>query len=224
MEITVDNAVKQFGPNTVLDNINLSLQSGNVYGFQGINGCGKTMLMRLIAGLIYPTAGKVCINGKVLKGQNSFPDSMGILIENPAFLNDYSGFQNLKMLASIKGIIGPADIENAIQRVGLDPADKKKYRKYSLGTKQRLGIACAIMEKPDLLILDEPLISLDENGIESVLSIIQEEKRRGALIIMACHDYEALATSADEIFRITAGRITKHLNKTAKGTFEEVPL
>lgn len=221
MEITVNNVSKKFGPTTVLDKVNLSLKSGNVYGFQGINGSGKTMLMRMIAGLIHPTEGEVSVDGKLLHGQNSFPESMGLLIENPAFLGGYTGYQNLEMLASINRKIGKEEIQDSLTRVGLDPDDKKKYRKYSLGMKQRLGIACAIMEKPDLIILDEPLNSLDENGIEMVLSIIRDEKERGALIIMACHDYETLTAMTDEIFRIVAGKISRHLQKTDYENFSE---
>lgn len=212
---------KKIGPSTVLDNINLELHSGFSYGFQGINGCGKTMLMRLIAGLIYPTEGKVVVDGKTLRGHNCFPKSMGLLIENPSFIGNYSGYKNLEMLASINKRISKDDVKDTLRRVGLNPDDSKKFRKYSLGMKQRLGIACAIMEKPDLLILDEPLISLDEDGVETTRQIIIEERKRGALVILACHDYESLAYMTDEIFRITAGRITKHLVKAADGHFLE---
>lgn len=221
MTIEVKNMTKRFGPTTVLDKINIELHSGVAYGFQGINGCGKTMLMRLIAGLVHPTEGSVLVNGKELRGQNSFPENMGLLIENPSFLSNYSGYENLKMLASIKDCISADEVKDALRRVGLNPDDKKKYRKYSLGMKQRLGIACAIMEKPDLLILDEPLISLDEDGIAATKQIVQEEKARGAIVILACHDYDSLVAMTDEIFRITAGRITKHLINTADGTFCE---
>ena len=213
MKVVLDNVTKKIGPSIIIDQINLELCNENVYGFQGINGCGKTMLMRLIAGLIYPTEGKVLVDGKVLRGENSFPDSMGLLIENPAFLGGYSGLQNLNLLAEINNRITFQDVKETLSRVGLDPEDKKKYKKYSLGMKQRLGIACAIMERPEIIILDEPFISLDEAGVDMLKGIIKEERERGALIILACHDYDILADLADEIFRITAGRITKHLKK-----------
>jgi ABC-2 type transport system ATP-binding protein len=222
MEIILNQVSKIFRHTTVIDKVNLSLRSGNVYGFQGINGSGKTMLMRLISGLIYPTSGTVTIDGRQLKGQNSFPESMGLLIENPAFLNRYSGYKNLELLAYINRRAGADEIRDSMARVGLDPGEKKKYRKYSLGMKQRLGIACAIMEKPDLIILDEPLNSLDEEGIDKVLRIIQQEKERGALLIIACHDYEALQGMATEIFRLVAGKVVKHLRKGAGGDFSEV--
>lgn len=222
MKINGQNLVKKIGETTVINHVNFQLVSGAVYGFKGINGSGKTMLMRLIAGLIYPTAGKVFVDNRELKGENSFPQSMGLLIENPSFLGNYSGYENLKMLASISKNAADDDIKSALCRVGLDPTDKRKYRKYSLGMKQRLGIACAIMEKPQLIILDEPLNALDECGIEMVLKVIEEEKARGALIIMACHDYEILSNVADELFFLTAGAITRHMIKDAQGEFSEV--
>ena len=224
MEIIVKNVTKCYGSTVVIDKVDLSLFSGRVYGFQGINGCGKTMLMRLIAGLIYPTKGEVIVNGKVLCGQNSFPESMGILIENPAFLANYSGYENLSFLAEIKHEITKEEIKQTMRRVGLDPEDRKKYKKYSLGMKQRLGIACAVMERPELLILDEPFVALDEEGVNTTLEIIRQEKERGALVILTCHDYETLVDVTDEIFRITAGKITKHLIKNSVGEMQEVNL
>lgn len=222
MNIIVKDVTKRFGPTTVLDHVNLSLHGGRVYGFQGINGCGKTMLMRLIAGLIYPTEGETLVDGQPLGGQNSFPESMGLLIENPAFLAGYSGYENLSLLADIRRQIAGEDVKRAMGRVGLDPEDKKKYRKYSLGMKQRLGIACAVMEAPELLLLDEPFISLDEEGVAVTRDIIRQERERGALVILACHDYETLVECADEIFRITAGKITRHLVKEPSGQLVEV--
>lgn len=222
MEIVVKNAVKYLGHSLVIDHVNLEMRSGHVYGFQGINGCGKTMLMRLIAGLIYPTRGEVFVDGKSLKGQNSFPKSMGLLLENPQFLDGYSGYRNLCLLAGIRGRIGEEEVKQAMCRVRLDPEDKKKYRKYSLGMKQRLGIACAIMERPELIILDDPFLALDEEGISDTREIIRKEKERGAILILACHDYELLSDTADEIFRLTAGKITKRLRKNEEGIFCEV--
>lgn len=223
MEIFVDRASKKFGNTKVLSEISLKLYGGLVYGFQGINGCGKTMLMRLIAGLIYPTEGSVIVDGKRLGDEYSFPPSMGLLLENPAFLPNYSGIENLQMLAEISQKTERQKISDALDRVGLGDEDRhKKYRKYSLGMRQRLGIACAIMECPDLLILDEPFISLDIDGIERTIKIIEEEKKRGALIILACHDLETMSVCADEIFKLTAGTITKHLVKNASGVFCEV--
>lgn len=222
MNISLQNVTKTFGHTNVIDSVSMELTSGHVYGFHGINGCGKTMLMRLIAGLIYPTAGSILVDGNVMSGENSFPPSMGLLIENPAFLNSYSGYQNLEMLASLSGKCQRNEVLTTLERVGLSQHRDKKYRTYSLGMRQRLGIACAIMEQPELILLDEPFISLDEQAVEQVTQIIQQEKERGALIILACHDYELLSYSSDEIFKIVGGKLAHHLLKNSDGAFVEV--
>ena len=211
MNITIKGVTKTIRGNTVADNINLELKSGTIYGLCGYNGCGKTMLMRLIAGLILPSEGEVIIDGKVLGRETDFPESMGILIENPSFLGSLTGFENLKLLASIKRLIQDDLIKHSIRRVGLNPDDKKHYRKYSLGMKQRLGIASAIMESPDLIILDEPTNALDRDGVEIVKKIILEEKKRGALVIMTCHDRTILEGVSDVIYTIEHGKITDEL-------------
>ena len=208
--IEITNATKSIKGHTVLDNITLTLESPKVIGFKGINGSGKTMLMRLICGLISTTSGNIFIDGKLLGKEISFPQSLGLLLENPAFIDDYSAFDNLKLLASIKGKANDEKILDSIERVGLSSAGKKKYKKYSLGMKQRLGIAAAIMEAPDIIILDEPTNSLDDSGVELVKDIVTEEKDRGALIIVSCHDKSVLEFLSDEIYTITDGRITDH--------------
>lgn len=216
MTITLNNVTKKIKGNIVADHVNLTLHSGIVYGLCGYNGCGKTMLMRLIAGLILPSDGEILFDGKVLGKEIDFPESMGILIENPAFLGGMSGFENLKLLASMKGIISDDTIMDTIRRVGLDPRDKKKYRKYSLGMKQRLGIASAVMEAPDLVILDEPTNALDANGVELTKKLIAEEQKRGALVIMTCHDREILEGICDIIYTIEHGKITDEKNMKAE--------
>ena len=207
MTITLKNVTKIIGDNTVADSVNLTLKSGTVYGLCGYNGCGKTMLMRLISGLILPTKGDIFFDEKKLGKDIDFPENMGILIENPAFLGGLSGFDNLKLLASIKGKITDDIIKKTISRVGLNPDDKKKYRKYSLGMKQRLGIASAIMEAPELIILDEPTNALDSSGVEIVKKIIASEKKRGALITVTCHDHAILQEMCDIIYKIEHGKI-----------------
>lgn len=209
-EIAIQNLSKTIKSNAVIQDISMNLKSGVIYGFKGINGSGKTMLMRLICGLIRPTEGKIRINGKTLGKDLSFPESIGVFLENPAFLDSYSGFQNLKILASIKSVATDEDIRATLSRVGLSPNDKKKYRKYSLGMKQRLGIAAAIMEKPDIVILDEPTNSLDADGVMLVKQIVQEEKVRGALVILSCHDGELLKDLSDEIFLLECGHLVEH--------------
>lgn len=209
-EIAIQNLSKTIKGNAVIQDISMNLKSGVIYGFKGINGSGKTMLMRLICGLIRPTEGEIRINGKTLGKDLSFPESVGVFLENPAFLDSYSGFQNLKILASIKAVATDEDIRATLSRVGLSPNDKKKYRKYSLGMKQRLGIAAAIMEKPDIVILDEPTNSLDADGVTLVKQIVQEEKVRGALVILSCHDGELLKNLSDEIFLLESGHLVEH--------------
>ena len=222
MEIVVDNVTKTFGNTNVIETVSMELHSGCIYGLQGINGSGKTMLMRLISGLIHPTKGEIRVNGRVLKGENSFPESMGLLIENPSFLNSYSGCRNLEMLASLSGKIGPEEVRKVLDRVGLGAHSGKRYGKYSLGMRQRLGIACAIMEQPELILLDEPFLSLDEEAVGLVANIIRQEKERGALIILACHDYGLLSSASDEIFQIVGGKLAHHLIKGAQEVFSEV--
>lgn len=207
MQLKLENLCKTIGKNTILDDVNLTLSSGHVYGLWGINGSGKTMLMRAMAGLIRPTSGKIEIEGQVLWKDISFPPSLGFLLEAPAFLDGYTGLDNLRLIAQIKNLIGEADIRKVLEQVGLDPDDKRKYRKYSLGMKQRLGIACAIMERPELLLLDEPTNSLDETAVAILPPIIADLKKAGSLIVIASHDREFLKNISDKLFEVKAGKV-----------------
>lgn len=209
--VRLEDYCKSFKSAEVLKNINLTLESGKVIGLKGKNGSGKTMLMRAISGLILPTSGKVYINDKELGRHISFPPSIGILIENPSFISNYTGFKNLKILASIQNRISDDEIRDAIRKVGLDPDDKRTFKKYSLGMKQRLGIAAAIMERPDIVILDEPINALDEAGAGLIKGLLDELKANGLLIIIACHDTEELNYLSDEIYEIYDGEITGHI-------------
>lgn len=209
--VRLEDYCKSFKSAEVLKNINLTLESGKVIGLKGKNGSGKTMLMRAISGLILPTSGKVYINDNELGRQISFPPSIGILIENPSFISNYTGFKNLKILASIQNRISDDEIRDAIRKVGLDPDDKRTFKKYSLGMKQRLGIAAAIMERPDIVILDEPINALDEAGAGLIKGLLDELKANGSLIIIACHDTEELNYLSDEIYEIYDGEITGHI-------------
>ena len=209
--VRLEDYCKSFKSAEVLKNINLTLESGKVIGLKGKNGSGKTMLMRAISGLILPTSGKVYINDKELGRHISFPPSIGILIENPSFIGNYTGLKNLKVLASIQNRVSDEQIRKALKDIGLDPDDKRTYRKYSLGMKQKLGIAAAVMENPDIIILDEPINALDDVSVEKVHDILEEQKKRGAVIIIACHDKEELDQLSDEIIEISDGRI---INKT----------
>ncbi|MDD6856804.1 MAG: ATP-binding cassette domain-containing protein [Lachnospiraceae bacterium] len=211
--IDIKNITKIIKKNTVLDNISLTMSSGKIYGFQGINGSGKTMLMRCIIGLIHPTSGCISINGKFLGKDIEFPESIGFLLENPAFLDGYTGIENLRMLTKLNSNLTDTELNTILDKVELTDAGNKKYKKYSLGMKQRLGIAAAVMEHPDILILDEPTNALDTNGINIVKDIIVSERNRGALVIISCHDTDLLINLSDEIFRLQAGQLVEHTVK-----------
>jgi ABC-2 type transport system ATP-binding protein len=192
-KIVVKNAVKVLKGRTVLNNVSFSVDKGGIYGFFGSNGSGKTMLFRAICGLIRLTSGEIDVFGQKIGVDVSFPKNLGVIIESLGFWDDYTGFKCLKMLASIRKVIGDADIRNAMERVGLDPDDRRTFKKYSLGMKQRLAIAQAIMEHPDLLILDEPTNALDEDGVALMHNIFAEEQKRGATILIASHNKEDLS-------------------------------
>ena len=201
---------KEIKGRPILNDINLSLDSSRIYGFLGRNGSGKTMLFRAICGLIKPTSGEIYVFDKKLGSDISLPESLGVIRENVGFWPQYSGLENLKYIASIKNIIDEEQIKRSIARLGLDPDDKRSYSKYSLGMKQKLGIAQAIMERPDLIVLDEPTNSIDEEGVKSVRHILLEEKQRGATILIASHNKEDIDYLSDEKFKMENGLLTKY--------------
>lgn len=205
MQIQIENLSKIIQGAAVLSHVNISMESGKIYGLLGRNASGKTMLMRAICGLIRPTEGRILIDGKEQWKDFSYPPDLGMLIETPSFLTEYTGYENLEMLCSIQKKITKSEIFTVLERVGLQPEDKRVVRKYSLGMKQRLGIACAIMEHPKLLVLDEPFNALDVDGFELVKEIILEEKQKGTLIILACHNHEELETLSDVIYKVEQG-------------------
>ena len=207
MLVRIENATKTIKGATILENISISFEKGRIYGLRGKNGSGKTMLLRLIAGLILPTSGSVYIDEQELGKDISFPPSIGVLIENPSFISNYTGFANLKALASIQHRINDVEIEESIRGVGLNPSDRRPFRKYSLGMKQRLGIACAVMEKPDIVLLDEPYNALDDDAIALTTGIIREQRQRGALVILASHEWEAIRDIVDCAIDMKHGRI-----------------
>ena len=206
-EKKIVNYTKEIKGRIVLDSVSLTFHPGRIYGLKGVNGSGKTMLLRAVCGLIYPTHGYVEIDGERLGKDISFPRSISALIESPAFLDNFTGYKNLEMIASLKEVATKEDIENALMEVGLDPHDTRTYRKYSLGMKQKLGLACCFMENPDIILLDEPFNALDEESVEKVKKIIFKHKERGALIVLACHDGESLSSLSDEIYNIVEGRV-----------------
>ena len=202
--VELENVTKIIRHNSVLKSVSFKFEKGNVYGIKGVNGSGKTMLLRMISGLIYPTEGKVLYEGKILGKEISFPKSIGVLIENPSFIDSYTGFNNLKLLTSENKAKVLGYIETLL-RVGLEPDDKRKYKKYSLGMKQRLGIAAAIVENPEIILFDEPLNALDTKGVELFDKIIKEEKQKGKLIIMTCHDEKKLYSYSNKILFMENG-------------------
>lgn len=207
MEIVFDHVSKKIGKKTVIDEANFVIKSNTVVGLKGTNGSGKTMIMRLIAGMIYASSGSVKIDHKILGKDMAFPGNLGMMLETPAFLGKYSGYDNLRMLADIKGIINEKNIQEVMEKVGLAGTGKMKYKEFSLGMKQRLGIACAIMEQPDILLLDEPTNALDEDGVVMIKNIVKEQRERGATIVIASHEGEVLKSMADEIIEVSQGRI-----------------
>ena len=207
MELKAENIKKKIRGKVILDNIDLTLTSGNVYGFVGRNGSGKTMLFRALSGLMKIDTGIIYLDDRILGKDFSVLPSLGMIIENTGMYPEYTGFTNLKILAGIKKIIGKEQIKETLNRVGLLPDDKRTVRKYSLGMKQRLAIAQAIMEKPDIIMLDEPTNGLDEKGVQLIREIIAQEKERGALLLLASHSAEDIKLLSDEVFHISEGKI-----------------
>lgn len=205
--IQISNVNKKIKNNYVLKNNSYLFKKGHIYGLFGKNGSGKTMLLRTLAGLIVPTEGEVSINHQVLHKDISFPPSIGIIIENMELLPQYDAYTNLYILSRIKKVATSKDIEETIRRVGLDPESKLKVKKYSLGMRQRLNIAQAIFEKPDILLLDEPTNAIDDKGVELVHDILLEEKKRGATIIIASHHKEDIEPLCDVILQMRDGKL-----------------
>ena len=206
--IEVNNLKKSIKDNLILDNINLKLEDGKIYGFIGRNGSGKTMLFRAICGLITIDEGQILIDGKSLEN-NRISQNVGLLLENPSFIKGLSGFDNLRMIASVRQIADVARIEEVLDKVGLTDAKDKKYEEYSLGMKQRLAIANVIMEVPNILIFDEPTNAIDEEGVVVLKEIIKEEKARGKLILIASHEKEIIEELCDEVFYMKDGKIVE---------------
>ena len=203
-EVKLENITKQIGTTTILENICLTMKCGQIYGITGENGSGKTMLMRVIAGLVNPSSGQLMFDGK---NRVDADPNIGIMIENASLYLELSGRENLRLLASIRKRATNEEIDQAIRRVGLEPEDKRTFRKYSLGMKQRLMLAQAIMEQPEVLLLDEPTNAIDRNGVELVHQIMNEEAQRGAVVLLASHvDYD-IRSLCSRVFLIEKGQL-----------------
>ncbi len=197
--IEVKNVYKSFGKEHVLTNISFSIPPGSIYGVVGNNGSGKTVLMKCICGFMKCDKGTILVNGKQVGKEIDFPDHLGIIIETPGFIPNLSGYKNLKILASLKGRIGKKEIRETIRKVGLDPDMKKPVAKYSLGMRQRLGIAQAIMENPKVLILDEPFNGLDRYGVVEIRALLKQLKAEGKSILLASHNAQDIEELCDHV-------------------------
>jgi ABC-2 type transport system ATP-binding protein len=202
MIIQLKNISKVIKSNVILQNINMTLESGQIYGFVGSNGSGKTMLMRILTGLVNYSSGDLLVDNKKVKPGKDIYYEMGVIIEKPEFFNDLTGLENLQILAKLKNIITDQEIIDSMNRVGLDPYNHKKVKEYSLGMRQRLGIAQAIMENPDVLILDEVTSALDEDGVEMTRNVLKQERDKGKLIIISSHNASDIEMLCDTIYRI----------------------
>ncbi len=207
MKIEVSNVSRKLGNEEVLKNINLELEPGKIYGFIGRNGSGKTMLFRTICGFLKPDTGYVKVDGRDLYKNNEFPKDTAALLEKPNYISDLTGFENLKLLSKIKNIINDDQIMETLKLVNLENEADKKFKKYSLGMKQKLGIAGVLMESPEIMILDEPFNGLDDESTEKIRKILLKEKEKGKLILIATHIKEDIEILGDVIYKMDKGVI-----------------
>jgi len=203
--IQVHNVTKIYKKHVVLKDITVAFSKANIYGLIGVNGSGKTTLLRCICGFISPTNGRVIVNGDIIGKDIDFPKQTGIIIEKPSFLPNYSGIGNLMILAGISKKINQNRVREVMKMVGLDPENKKPVKQYSLGMIQRLGIAQAIMEDPDILILDEPFNGLDQLGIQEMCNLFVSTKKRGKTILLATHNQDEINRICDKVYEIKEG-------------------
>ena len=208
-KIELIHVTKKFGQELVLKEVNLTLEQGRVYGIVGNNGSGKTVLMKCICGFLIPTTGLIQVFGSSIGQDVDFPESLGVIIETPGFLTNLTGRKNLEILAGMRRKIGPAEILQVLEKVGLDPTLKKPVANYSLGMRQRLGIAQAIMEDPKLLILDEPTNGLDKHGVGEIRKLLLELKEEGKTILLASHNEEDIRILCDEVYEMDGGVLRK---------------
>lgn len=212
--VELTNVRKCFGEEEVLKKLDFSMERGKVYGIVGNNGSGKTVLMKCICGFLPVTEGLVKVGGKYIGREIDFPESIGVIIETPGFLANLSGRRNLEILAGLRGNLKREDITEVLLRVGLNPDLKKPVSKYSLGMRQRLGIAQAIMEEPEFLILDEPFNGLDRHGVEEIRRLILKEKEKGKTILLASHNSEDIRILCDRVYGMDAG-VLREVNEKA---------
>ena len=205
--IIIENLRKSFGEEEILHGICREFETGKIHGIVGNNGSGKTVMMKCICGFLRPDEGHVFVNGLEVGKDIDFPEDMGIIIETPGFLPGVTGMKNLKLLASLRGIADDRRIRQTIERVGLDSKLRKPVSKYSLGMRQRLGIAQAIMENPDILILDEPMNGLDNTGVQDIRGLLLELKAQGKTILLASHNREDISVLCDTVHEMDGGKL-----------------
>ncbi|MBE6869790.1 MAG: ATP-binding cassette domain-containing protein [Ruminococcus albus] len=207
--ISVKNVSLTIGKTQILRDINVSFEQGMIHGLIGRNGSGKTVLMKCICGFIKPTAGEITVDGKRVGKDIDFPKNMGIIIETPGFIPYYSGYKNLKLLAGLNNRIGKKEIMQSMEQVGLDPNLRRHVRKYSLGMRQRLGLAQAIMEDPDILILDEPFNGLDKDGVKEMRKYLLTYKEQGKTILICSHSAEDISVLCGTVHEMDKGRLER---------------
>ena len=209
MEIIINNVNKTIKGIEILKNVSLEMKSGKIYGLQGVNGSGKTMLMRAICGLIRTDNGEIKINDKIIGKDLEFPESVGVLIEKPGLIDNYTAMQNLKLLADIRKKTTDQELREFLIKLKLDPDDKRKVKKFSLGMRQKVGIAQAFIDNPDLLILDEPFNALDSEAVDILKTLLKEYINEDRIILLSCHSREILEEVCDEIFKMEEGKIVE---------------
>jgi ABC-2 type transport system ATP-binding protein len=210
------NISKQFSGRMVLDGISLTIEKGTTIGLVGENGSGKSVLFKILCGFVKPDQGQVFIQGKELGQKDDFPENMGVFINSPGFIGMYNGYKNLEFLANIRGVIGEKEIKETMQKVGLDPANKTKVDNYSLGMKQKLGIAQAIMESQEILILDEPFNALDFKTYNDTKEIIRILQAEGKTILLTSHNYDDVEQLCSTVFIIHEGKLLELTDELAK--------
>lgn len=207
MSLILSEVCKSIKGTSILDNVSFEVPSGSIFGLEGVNGSGKTMLLRAIAGLIKVDSGTIVVDGLSIGSDIEFPSSMGLMIESPTFMGGLTGFDNLIYLSYLVDDCRSIDVKRILSRVGLDPADRRKVRQYSLGMKQRLGLAAAFMRSPKLVLLDEPSNALDSQGINMLEALINESAQAGSMVVVASHDHRFLSRVCSGMLTIAEGHI-----------------
>ena len=207
--VTLQQVNKQYGAFSVLKDITAQFLPGQIHGIVGQNGSGKSVLLKLISGLVKPSSGQISVNGQTLGKDVDFPDRIGLLIERPGFIPTLSAKKNLQLLAAYRGLASKEDIKAVIRLVGLDPEDKKPVGKYSLGMKQRLGIAQAIMEKPKLVLLDEPFSGLDKTGVKEMYDLFKQTDLKDTLVLLTSHNPQDIEALCAHVYELDAGVLSQ---------------